>query len=478
MSKPTKHYLEPARKVPSMGNWDVIVAGGGPAGCAAAWAAAKYGARTLLVEKDGYLGGQTVAAMVCVVLSTNGVDFQGVWHDYIRAIRRRNGAGEFNRCDAHMTTTLYPEIVKFAWDDLLSEAGVDILHHVHVGGTIVEDGVMKGLLLDTRAGRRAAFASRTIDGTGHGIVCHEAGVPWDQGDGVNKWAMALTKTFRIAGMDWKDINFDSTTMDTIEAKLDAAIARGEFTSPPLIEKKRFLTYVRGKMWDLGGDRNQVLSVLSRVLQVDPLDPWDFTRAEREGRAQAWEAAEAHRRFVPGCEKAYLLDTAPQIGVRSTRRVYGLSRLTDDDAWHLRKQPDSIARSSWDIDVWPADSYSKPAVRREDADYKERHLKIRAGDYFDIPYGCIVAKGVDNLMMAGQCLSASHIAESSLRIQQTCMATGQAAGTAAAMSLEQKLTPRELDPTPLRARLARDRDSVEPAYDFMSELPRVPGWEGE
>jgi hypothetical protein len=348
-STSTENYREPARDIPVLGHWDVIVAGGGPAGCAAAWAAARSGARTLLVEKSGHLGGQTVDSLVCAVLSTNGVDFQGVWHDWVRALRKRRGAGEaMNRSNAMMITTVYPESVKYAWDDLLSEAGVELLHHVHVCGAIVEDGVMKGLLLDTRA-------------------------------------------------------------------------------------------------------------------------------EREGRAQAWEAAEVHRRFIPGCENSYLLDTSNQIGVRSTRRVQGLIRLTDDDAWHLRKQANSIARSSWDIDIWPADSYTKPAVRREDADYKERHAKVHAGDYFDIPYGCIVAKGVDNLLMAGQCLSASHVAESSLRIQQTCMATGQAAGTAAAMSIEQKLTPRELPPAPLLARLARDRD-IEPAYDLMGDLPVAPGWQ--
>ena len=258
-----------------------------------------------------------------------------------------------------------------------------------------------------------------------------------------------------------------------EAQLDAAIARGEFVTPTV---KRALKYAQLKLWDMGGGRGQIMSVLSRVLKVDPLDPWDFTRAEREGRAQAWEGAEAYRRFIPGCEHAYLLDTSYQIGVRSTRRVQGLARVTDDDAWHLRKQANSIARSSWDIDIWPADSYTKDAVPRDDADYKARHTKVAAGEYFDIPYGCIVAKGVDNLLMAGQCLSASHVAESSLRIQQTCMATGQAAGTAAAMSIEHKVTPRELDPKPLLAQLAKDRDATEPAYPFLGQLPVAPTWQ--
>jgi hypothetical protein len=475
-------YREPAKDLKVLGHWDVIVCGGGPAGCAAAWAAARRGARTLIVEKSGHLGGQTVDALVCAILSTNGVDFQGVWHDWIRALRRRRGAGQdMNRSHAHMITTVYPESVKYAWDDLLSEAGVEFLHHAHVGGAIVEEGVLKGVILDTRAGRQAAFAKRVVDGTGHGIVSHEAGVPWEQGDGTNKWAMALTKVFRLAGMNWDDINFNwgdpgaDEMFRRVEAELDAAIARGEFLTPVVTEKKRLLGYARGRLWDMGGGRGQLMSVLSRVLKVDPLDPWDFTRAEREGRKQAWEAAEVHRRFIPGCENAYLLDTSNQIGVRSTRRVQGLVRLTDDDAWHLRKQPNSIARSSWDIDIWPADSYTKPAVRRDDADYKERHTKVHAGDYFDIPYGCIVAAGVDNLLMAGQCLSASHVAESSLRIQQTCMATGQAAGTAAAMSIELNVTPRELDPKPLLAQLAKDRD-VEPAYAFLGKLPVQSAWQ--
>ena len=119
----TEVYREPAKDLKVLGHWDVVVAGGGPAGCAAALAAARCGARTLLVEKAGHLGGQTVDAMVCVVLSTNGVDFQGVWHDYIRAIRRRRGAGEMRLRHVHMDAMLYPEIVKFAWDDLLSAAG-------------------------------------------------------------------------------------------------------------------------------------------------------------------------------------------------------------------------------------------------------------------------------------------------------------------------------------------------------------------
>jgi hypothetical protein len=249
----------------------------------------------------------------------------------------------------------------------------------------------------------------------------------------------------------------------VEAELTAAIGRGEYDSPVVVEKKRFLGYVRGWNWELPERRSEMLSVISRVLKVDPLDPFDCTRAEREGRAQAWQAADALKRFAPGYEQAYLLDTSNQIGIRSSRRLKGLATVSDDDAWSCRKYPDGIARSSWELDVWPADSYSKPAVPRGEEPYRSRQERVRAGDYFDIRYGCLVAAGLDNLLMAGRCISATHRAESSLRIQQTCMATGEAAGTAAALSCVHRTTPRELDPMLVVHRLAEVRARVKPVW---------------
>jgi len=167
--------------------------------------------------------------------------------------------------------------------------------------------------------------------------------------------------------------------------------------------------------------------------------------------------------VPGFENAYFLDTSNQVGLRSSRRLRGLATVTEADAMEFRKYTDSIARSSWNIDIWPADSYTAPAVPYGSAEHNARKERLVAGEYFDIRYGCIVAAGIDNLLMAGRCLSAEHVAESSLRIQQTCMATGQAAGVAAALSLDANITPRELDPAAVVAQLESDRD-VEPAFD--------------
>ena len=438
--------------------------------------APRHGARTLLVERDGYLGGAAVSQLVVVVLSTNGVDFQGLWHEYARGLQKREGIRELSRKEgshAAIWGSVDPEMVKFVWDELCEDAGVELLHHAYGARAVVEDDVAKGLIVETKAGRQAIMASRVIDATGDGIVAAQSGVGWDQGDGEHEYAMALTKVFRMGGVRRPDSWPNEEAMEKLGAELTAAVECGEYDTPVITEKSRILSYVRSWCWPLPERRTEIMSVISRVLEVDPLDPFDMTRAEREGREQARQAADFYRRYVPGFENAYLLDTSSHIGVRSSRRLHGIATVTFDDAWNLRKYPDSIARSSWDVDVWPADSYVKPAVPRGEGYYQERMDKVAQGDYFDIRYGCIVARDVANLLMAGRCISAEHQAEASLRIQQTCMATGQAAGTAATLSLKEEVAPRELDARKVVERLEADRAAVEPAFGMLRDLPVAP-----
>ena len=460
-------YLEPDKSVPVLADVDVLVCGGGPAGCAAAVAAARHGAETLLIEKDGYLGGATVSQFVMPVLSMNGMDFQGVWHEWMRVLQRIGGVGDLvSRRGRYVDGSVDPELVKYAWDELVTGAGVRLLHHVLVASTIVEGGAARGVFVETKAGRRAVLGRRIIDATGDGIVCDQAGVPWDQGDGQRAAAMACTKPFRL-GNAHKPKDFPTAEhLRKIEEDYKAAMERGEYTDP-IITQGRIVIYLKAWTRPLANRPEMLVGGPSRVLNVNPLDPWDLTRAEREGRAQNWQVQDYYRKYCPGCEKAYFLDTSAHIGIRSTRRIHGLARATKDDVLHFRKYPDGIARSSWHVDIWPANSYTKGANAHTDPEWME---KLKGGEYFDIRYGCIVAKGVDNLFVAGRCLSADHWAQSSLRIQQTCQSTGQAAGTAAALSLSQGVTPRELDAVTVVAALQDDRRAVEPALDLLKDLP--------
>ena len=463
-------YHEPARDIPVLAQCDVLVCGGGPAGCAAALAAARHGARTLLAERDGYLGGATVNQFVCAVLSMNGADLQGVWHEWMNALQRLGGVGELaSRRGRYVDGSVDPELVKHAWDGLLAQAGVTLLHHALAAGAIVEEGQARGVLVETKAGRQAILARRVIDCTGDGIVCAQAGVPWEQGDGETPYAQACTKVLRLGDARKPEGFPTAEDLARLDADFKAASERHEFTTP-VITSGRILNYIRSWNRPLANRPEMLVVGPQRVLKVDPLDPWDLTRAEREGREQCRQVAGYHIKYLPGCQDAYLLDTSSHIGVRATRRVQGIARVTRDDVLGFRKHPDGIARASWIVDLWPHDSYTAPAVRYDDPAWMKR---LKEGDYYDIRYGALVAQGVDNLLVAGRCISADYWAQGSLRIQQTCMATGQAAGTAAALSLSRNVTPRELDPLLVVARLAEDRAAVESEMNFLRGLALAP-----
>lgn len=425
----------PAREIPVLGEYDVVVCGGGPAGCAAAIAAARHGAKTLLMEKYGFLGGATVAQLVSVVLSTNGVDFQGIWHEWAaRLLRRRalapltRSASPFYPDCAWYRTSVDSEGVKAVWDDLQEEAGAESLLLAHFCGACVEDGRITGVLVHTRAGLRQVTARRVIDATGDAAVCHEAGVAWDRGVEGKLWPQQVSLVRRLGGFPVPG------------SEGGASLASG----------------------GTAAYRPEALGRVDR-LRVDPLDPLAIAAALREARREIQRQAAS----LPAGR--YLVDTAAELGIRLSRIVQGITRVTDEDAWNLRKAADGIARSSWEIDIHPPDD-ERPLPERwfhsKSAAYAAFAKRLAAGDWFDIPYGCLVPAGLDNLLVAGRCLSASYLAQGSLRIQQTCMATGQAAGTAAALSLRADTTPRELDPQTVVAQLAKDRD-LEPAFPELA-----------
>ncbi len=430
-----------SRDIPVMAEYDVVVCGGGPAGCAAAITSARNGAKTLLVEKNGYLGGATVSQLVCVVLSTNGVDFQGIWHEWARRLRTINAMAPIIRNSKFFPDCLWfrssvdTEGVKRVWDDMTEEAGADTLLLAHICGACVEDSRITGLVLHTRAGLRVIRANRVIDATGNADVCHDAGVPWDRGVTGKLWPQQVSLMFRAGGF-------------------------------PVPGKSNGLKPGFG---GTGAYRPEQLNRINKM-RVDPLDPFTVSKTLRQARR------EIAKKMAKLPSERYLVDTASELGVRTSRVVRGMAKVTDDDVWNFRKSNESIARASWEIDIHPPDDEAPLPERwlhSKSDSYAAFTRRLSKGEWFDIPYGCLVTKQVDNLLVAGRCVSSSYLAQASLRIQQTCMATGEAAGLIAALSLSAGKTPRELEPA-TAVRKLEEEQQVEPAFPELAEVsPKSP-----
>lgn len=471
-------YHQPQRELPVLGEYDVIVVGGGPAGCAAALSAERHGARTALVEKGGYLGGAAVSMLVSVVLSTNTVDLTATWHELMRGLIGLNGVNPFRKGiqrDYWYGTEYSPEDAKFVWDRLLLESGVTVLFHSHCFDAVVEDGKIAAIACATPGGNIALAGRRVIDCTGDGTIAAMAGVTWEMGSDESPIPQAHTKMVRI-GNAWKpEDGYTPEMLETVRRRWQEAVDCGEYDAPQ-ITSGFILRYLEGN----GGKQlphNQLILNTAKVIDTDPLDPVALSRGEIDGRAVARQCADFYTRFVPGCEEGYLLDTSSQMGVRASRRLRGIATVAQDDVLRLAKRNDGVARSSWEIDIHPSHAFGKDGkessgsgtVSMSDGnpEYAAWLERVKHGDYFDVPYGALVSSEITNLLFAGRCISAAHAAQASLRIQQTCMATGEAAGAAAAMSVSSSVDPADLDANELRSALWEYRHVV-PAFPGLSD----------
>lgn len=441
-----------------MREYDVLVVGGGNAGCAAAIAAARTGARTLLVERYGFLGGTATASMVGPWMTFHsGTDriVGGIAQEIVDRLVARGGSPGHIRDVSDYVPTITPfdpEIHKALLFEMMRESGVDLLLHALFLEAVVAGGRVAGARFATVAGTREVRAWRTIDATADAYVAASAGVPTQQGDARGR-VQPASLMFRLSHVDLEalasylrhhpeqmrtSLKAHERTAGSLSAVAglyelwEAARARGDVTVPRELVSMFATPYA-----------DEVTVNMTRVVDIDPLDPDDLTRAEVEARAQVMQLVDFFKRDVPGFANARLAATATQIGIRESRRIVGMYTLTADDVLHARTFDDAIARSAYPIDIHNPRGSGTTTHR------------LPPGASYEIPYRCLVPRAIDDLLVAGRCISTTHEALASTRLTPTVMTLGQAAGTAAALSLQARVAPRELDAGALRARLIGD-----------------------
>lgn len=427
--------VDSKNNIPILAEVDVLVIGAGAAGVAAATTAAELGLETIIVESYGFPGGAAVAGLsgsICGLFASVS-DIQSIKPDQLvfgfaerfrKELERRNGITPPQMYGHTLAVTHDPLVWREAGDAFLINSGVRVLYHTFVTDTLVEDGVVTGVQIYSKIGHSLIKAKRLIDASGDAVVVTRAGFKSTFGDrGI---VQNPTMAFRMTNVN-------------IEAFLEYW---GEDTiSPPHVvkllekaEEQDKLNLPRKHIWIFPTPRpNEILVNATRISapdgrELNPLDPEDHTIAEIDGRKQVRSYATFIKKYINGCQDAYVVDTGVEAGIRQTRSILGIKTLTNSNVVNAEKQSEGIVRSAWPIELH---SGSKPK------------LHWLTNDYYEIPYGALVPEVGENIIVAGRCLSAEHEAMASARVTAQCFELGRAAAIATDISLNKNIQYRKI-----------------------------------
>lgn len=441
---------------------DVLVCGGGPAGCAAAIAAARNGCSVILTEYQGFLGGVPAAAGVNGIgtfywdldgrVLISGIPQELVSRIYLASdgnkeflktiFTPREGAPDYKETFGGFFLNSNPEMVKIILDEMMREAGVRVLLETQVVRPLMEGKKVIGAVTESKSGRRAILAGTVIDCTGDGDIAARAGAEFETGRPEDHLCQPMSQIFVTSGTNYPELYYGT----------------GEDPDPNPLTRFRF----RGAVKDarekgiLKENPNDILCAATPLSRNDPtVRAVNFTRIQKysaldtdqksaalaAGRRQVLEAMNFIRSYVPGGSNAKLAQIYTTIGVRESRRITGEYRLTAEDVMQGRRFPDSIARGLYLLDIHNPDKVGVPSTL------------IRLKQPYDIPFRILVPRGLEGILVAGRCVSTDHVALSSCRIMSHCMAMGEAAGTAAALAKQTRTAAGLVDPSALQSLLS-------------------------
>jgi hypothetical protein len=458
--------LETARELKVVGEYDVIVAGGGVAGFGAAVAAARKGCKTLLVERTTALGGLATVGLVPIPLDI----LYGIGREMIE---------QLNAIDGHWHRNTDPEKHKLVLDRMVAASGCDLLLDTYIVDAIMDGDTVRGIVVESKSGREAVFGKRFIDCTGDADLACFAGAEYFSGrpeDGKHI-------DFRLGGVNYdkyltSDLKRnDPTWIHLIKESVDCGIL------PYMNENHvNWITHLPGRPQHCGQD--EICFCISHSRNCDPLSARDLTRMYQEGREQAQMHADFIKKSIPGFENSYLIDTAPLLGVRESRRIVGEYVLKTLDFARGSRFEDAVTSTNHHFDLHNPDGPGNIKWAKEVIDGKVCYVSTtgnpgsweppcgyanmtdgwgHTGDQrvvlenpSDIPYRSLVPIRVENLLAAGRCLSSEFMAQAASRLILTCLNMGQAAGTAMALSLQSNVSPREINVQELLGTLTEDR----------------------
>lgn len=436
--------IEPSHRTPVYGEFDVVVVGGGPAGIMAAASAARTGRSVILLERYGFLGGagtagglSTFCGLHAKVYGEHRRVIRGLADELLDRLEQLDGLSQPHLTinDGIQAQAFDISSYKIAADELVGGSGARLLFHAMAVGVVMSDeDTIDAVLIESKSGRAAVRGRVFIDASGDGDVSAWAGVPFEKSPADNGM-LYPSLMFRINGVDAAAAG--EKPWRTVERLMDAAERAGTHTFPrkkPIVRPQRNPLEWRANLTQLSNPDGSA---------VDGTDVDELTHGELQGRQQVLDAFAFIREHTPGFGDSYIVDLAPQIGIRETRRIFGRYRLTEDDVLDCADFPDTIG-----VNGWPVEAHVAGTV-----DFRFQRGENPRG-FNQLPFRMIVPERITNLYVAGRCASLTHDAASAARVTGPCFVMGQAAGTAADLALDAGVACGDIDVAALQLKLEK------------------------